>query len=47
MRPVVVLPRGLQRWSELFWEIWRRASRAQGDELPISGAFDPINPPRV
>jgi hypothetical protein len=42
----VMLPLGLQGRYELFWTIWHRASRAQGFELPVSGAFGPIEPRR-
>ena len=43
---VILLPLGLQRRSELFWTIWSHASRAQGYDVPVSGAVGPIEPLR-
>jgi hypothetical protein len=43
--PAVTLPLGLRRRRDLFWEIWRRASRAQGRQVPVDGFPGPLHPP--
>lgn len=35
---------GLKDRNELFWEIWRRASQAQGCQIPVEGYRGPIPP---